>query len=131
MIEEIECHGIRPASFILVTGGSGQGKTTTIQKIIEQRDDLIPDLNLKKLMIVYSEHQKIYDDIVKSVGPDVEVELFEDEIPKEKILDKKTWPSASGGDSILIFDDVADDVFSNKVTGTMMKRISTTFSHHR
>lgn len=131
MIDEIECYGLRPASFVLVAGGSGQGKTTAVQKIIEQRNDLIPDLNLKKLVIVYSEHQQIYDQIAKSVGRDVQVELYENEIPTEKILDKNMWPYQIGGDSILIFDDVANDAFNNKETANLLIKLATTFCHHR
>jgi hypothetical protein len=127
--EEIDCYGLRPASFCMLIGASGQGKSSTVLQIIEQSTSIIPDLCLKKLIIVYSEQQELFEKMRTAVGNEVKVEMHEGIIPVDYLHRRDTYPDC--GDTILLLDDVANDAWTSKPAANLLIKLSTTYCHHR
>jgi len=115
----------------MIVGSSGSGKSTWVRDLIKHWNHAVPNSpKLKRLRLVYSVYQDIYDDLISHLEPDCIVETMS-EIPMEKFKSDEYWEMPNGtGDQILILDDIMARALNNKELAEIMETLFTIRSHH-
>jgi hypothetical protein len=106
----------------MVCGATGSGKTTLIRNLIYYKDILFSS-KPAKVIIFYTEYQKIYEEILKSGLVDELVELDEKMINLEKYKEK-ILPNKEKGGTLCVFDDCME------LIDTTNSKMFTRISHH-
>jgi energy-coupling factor transporter ATP-binding protein EcfA2 len=107
----------------MVCGPTGSGKTTLIRNLLYYKKDLF-SCEPKRVIIFYTEYQKIYDEILRSGLAHEIVELDEKMISLNEYV-KKIEPYKDKGGSLCIFDDCMELI--DETNSKMFTRVS----HHQ
>jgi len=107
----------------IVCGATGSGKTTLIRNLIFYKDILF-SAKTSRVIIFYTEHQKIYDEMINTGLVHELVELDEKMISHDDYMEKIS-PYKDKGGSICIFDDCMELI--DNTNSKMFTRIS----HHQ
>lgn len=106
----------------IICGATGSGKTTLISNLIYYKNILFSS-NPSRVIIFYTEYQKIYDEMMEAGIVHELVELDEKMISLESYVEKIS-PYKDKGGSVCIFDDCMELI--NTTNSKMFTRIS----HH-
>jgi len=114
----------------MIVGSSGSGKSTWVRNLIKNWQHAVPNSKgLKRLRLVYSVYQEIYDDLISYLSSDCIVETMS-EIPLEKFKSDEYWEMPNGDDQILILDDIMAKALNNRDLAEIMETLYTIRSHH-
>jgi len=115
---------------VMVVGSSGSGKSCWVRDLIKNWQHAVPNSqNLKRLRLVYSIYQEIYDELISHLPDNCLVETMS-EIPVDKFKSDEYWEMPDGGDQILILDDVMAKALHNKELSEVIETLFTIRSHH-
>ena len=106
-------------SSIMVTGGSGSGKTTWINVLFQNLEKMCVPTTPEAVLYCYSVYQPLFDEMKKSL-PNI---MFHEGLPSQEDIER----FANGRHRLIVIDDLMHSVGSN----TNIELLFTQGCHHR
>ena len=108
-------------SLTIIQGATGVGKSTLVQRILENRDQVYTE-PIKGVLFCYSAYQELYTTMEESI-PHIE---FHKGVPDEAALERFAKEEGEPGHKLCILDDLQENCMDSKT----VVRLACVLCHH-